>query len=55
MLTFRHHIGGQNAFLVQRNLAGGVRFSRDTLNPVNIHSRKVYPNPIRISKIEGCS
>lgn len=31
---------GQNAFLVQRNNAGGVRFSRDTLNPLNIHSRK---------------
>ncbi|EED12532.1 60S ribosomal protein L28 [Talaromyces stipitatus ATCC 10500] len=30
----------QNAFLVQRNNAGGVRFSRDPLNPVNIHSRK---------------
>jgi large subunit ribosomal protein L28e len=30
----------QNAFLVQRNNAGGVRFSRDPLNPINIHSRK---------------
>ncbi|OKL56748.1 hypothetical protein UA08_07886 [Talaromyces atroroseus] len=31
---------GNNAYLVQRNISGGVRFSRDTLNPVNIHSRK---------------
>ncbi|TVY81761.1 putative 60S ribosomal protein L28e [Lachnellula suecica] len=30
----------QNAFLVKRAGAGGLRFSRDPLNLVNIHSRK---------------
>jgi len=30
----------QNAFLEQRYTTGGVRFSRDPLNLVNIHSRK---------------
>ncbi len=43
----------QNAFLVQRNSAGGVRFSRDPLNPVNIHSRKVFLYS-RKSIIGGC-
>lgn len=42
MLTFLLQIGNQNAFLVQRHNAGGVRFSRDPLNPVNVHSRKVF-------------
>ncbi|KAH8682985.1 ribosomal protein L28e [Tricladium varicosporioides] len=30
----------QNAFLVKRAQSGGVRFSRDPFNLVNIHSRK---------------
>jgi len=30
----------QNAYLVKRNDAGGVRFSRDPLNLLNTHSRK---------------
>jgi large subunit ribosomal protein L28e len=30
----------QNAFLVKRTSSGGVRFSRDPFNLVNIHSRK---------------
>ncbi|EPE34589.1 60S ribosomal protein L28 [Glarea lozoyensis ATCC 20868] len=32
--------GNQNAFLVKRAQSGGVRFSRDPFNLVNIHSRK---------------
>ncbi|KAI9746424.1 MAG: hypothetical protein M1818_000137 [Claussenomyces sp. TS43310] len=30
----------QNSFLVKRKTGGGVRFSRDPLNPLNVHSRK---------------
>jgi len=30
----------QNAYLVKRNSAGGVQFSRDPFNLVNKHSRK---------------
>jgi hypothetical protein len=33
--------GTQNAYLVKRNTAGGVRLSRDPLNLLNVHSRKV--------------
>ncbi|KAI9049439.1 hypothetical protein LZ554_006471 [Drepanopeziza brunnea f. sp. 'monogermtubi'] len=33
-------VGAQNAFLVKRAQSGGVRFSRDPLNLVNLHSRK---------------
>ncbi|KAG9520018.1 ribosomal protein L28e, partial [Aureobasidium melanogenum] len=34
--TIRHN----NAFLVKRNQAGGVQFSKDPLNLTNLHSRK---------------
>ena len=34
-------IGGNNAYLVKRKTAGGVQFSRDPLNLMNKHSRKV--------------
>ncbi|KAK4197455.1 putative cytosolic 60S ribosomal protein Rpl28 [Triangularia verruculosa] len=30
----------QNAFLVKRKASGGVQFSRDPLNLLNVHSRK---------------
>jgi hypothetical protein len=33
--------GNNNAFMVKRKSAGGVQFSRDPLNLVNKHSRKV--------------
>lgn len=33
--------GNQNAYLVNRNDAGGLQLSRDPLNLVNKHSRKV--------------
>lgn len=48
------YTGNQNAYLVQRHNAGGVRFSRDPLNPVNVHSRKVFLLYTRIATIEGC-
>ena len=41
ILTSVFYSGNNNAFLVKRNSGGGVRFSRDPLNPVNKHSRKV--------------
>ncbi len=33
--------GPNNAYLVKRKTAGGVQFSRDPLNLMNKHSRKV--------------
>lgn len=33
--------GGHNAFLVKRKTAGGQQFSKDPLNLMNKHSRKV--------------
>lgn len=42
-------LGNQNAFLVKRTQAGGVRFSRDPLNLTNLHSRKVCPPGTAIS------
>ncbi|KAL1963194.1 hypothetical protein VTN77DRAFT_8627 [Rasamsonia byssochlamydoides] len=41
----------QNAFLVKRKTGGGAQFSRDPLNPVNLHSRKYagYANSKAIS------
>ena len=35
--------GNQNSYLVKRSSGGGVRFSKDPLNLVNVHSRKVCP------------
>jgi len=37
--------GRSNAFLVKRKQAGGVQFSRDPLNLLNKHSRKVRNRP----------
>ena len=34
-------LGTNNAYLVKRKSGGGVQFSRDPLNLVNKHSRKV--------------
>ena len=34
--------GGHNAFLVKRKTAGGQQFSKDPLNLMNKHSRKVH-------------
>lgn len=33
--------GNQNSFLVKRKTGGGIQFSRDPYNLMNVHSRKV--------------
>lgn len=38
-------LGMQNAYLVKRRSGGGVQFSRDPLNLMNKHSRKVWMYP----------
>lgn len=35
-------LGANNAYLVKRRSGGGAQFSRDPLNLLNKHSRKVY-------------
>ncbi len=40
-LILNFYTGDQNAFMVKRKTGGGVRFSRDPFNVMNIHSRKV--------------
>ncbi|KAI5208634.1 ribosomal protein L28e [Aureobasidium subglaciale] len=51
--TIRHN----NAFLVKRNQAGGVQFSKDPLNLTNLHSRKysslANPQAIGINSKDG--
>ena len=44
--------GPNNAYLVKRKTAGGVQFSRDPLNLMNKHSRKVYYDFSRHSRDE---
>ena len=34
-------IGTQNCYLVKRKTGGGLQLSRDPMNLINVHSRKV--------------